>query len=507
MVASILDLGESVAAKIAESARLLAEAQEELRQQQARATELAASVYPLLEREDFAAFLREPYVLVPRGKNQWFCLVPKFIQFSVGWLHQVTQSYNIFLINRYSLWLGDVPESIRLETGLEQPPGDLQVLDGQLLFSPQHRDAAAKYKGFLSRLQSNSGTIIRGREFDLLAKLVEDGYLPFVPRPVAEADRRQPQVKFNFEGKYAFQQAAYEEFMRRGAVGIYFMTGGGKSFVSMAALDSLNGPKLIIVPTRTLVEQWRELLRTWAPRLYSEHISGTGRNTLEIVTYNSYEKVRQGSYVLTVYDEAHRLPANSFSRLATIKTKYRIGGSGSPKREDSRENYILALTGWPIGQDWRSLVAMLGKNFHAVAVHIVPTQASKLRKVEELYAPGRKTLVFADAIDFGADIARRLNVPHIYSKTKNRVETARSARAFVASRVMDEGVSIEDLDHIIEADFLFGSQRQQLQRTGRLLHSSRAMQHDILMTRAEFDSYGKRLHALVEKGFKVSVYA
>lgn len=495
-----------VAEKIERGRRLLEEAAEELRRQQAHADELAHSLYPEIGREEFAAFLREPYVLVPRGRHEYLCIVPRFVNFSVGWLHQVTQSFNIFLINRYSLWLGDVPDAIRADTGFEQPPGDLQVLDGQLLFSPQHRPVVEKYKDFLSRVQSNAGVIKRGREFDLLAKLIADGYLPFVPRPVDAADRREPQVKFSFEGKFSFQQDAYDEFMRRGAVGVFWMTSAGKSYLTMAVLDSLVGHKLIVVPSRTLVEQWQGLLREYAPRLWSEYVAGGSANSVEIVTYNSYDKVRHGRYVVTVFDEAHRLPANTFSRLATVNTKYRLGLSASVKREDNRENLIFALTGWPIGQDWRSLVAILGKDFHSINVYVLPTQASKLRKVSELFSPGRKTLVFADSISFGAEIASKLGVPHIHSGTKQRLEIARTSRAFVASRVLDEGTSIHDLEHIIEADFLFGSQRQQLQRTGRLMHSDRAIAHDILMTRDEFDSYGKRLHALVEKGFKVNVY-
>ncbi len=67
------------------------------------------------------------------------------------------------------------------------------------------------------------------------------------------------------------------------------------------------------------------------------------------------------------------------------------------------------------------------------------------------------------------------------------------------------GVSLKELEHIIEVDFLFGSKREQIQRTGRLFHSKEAKRHDILMTKEEFEKYGKRLHSLVEKGFKINL--
>lgn len=491
--------------KIAQAESLLDAAEAELNLLRRRVSLLAHAHYPQLNEADFAAFLKEPFVLVPKKGHEWYCVVPRWVDFSVGWLERATASYNLFLINRYTLWLGEVPQELRDATGLEKPPGDLQVLDGKLLFNRKDQAVAAQYKSYLSRLLPDTGVITRGKEFALLAQLVSDGYLPFVPRRVADSDRRAPEVRFDFAGKYEFQADAYGQFMQLGAVGIYWMTSAGKSFLAMAALDSIKGKKLIVVPTRTLIDQWKDYLRKYAPRLSSEHTAYYNRQ-LEIVTYSAYEKVRKEEWAFVLFDECHRLPATTFSKLATLKTKYRMGLSASPYREDGRTNFIIALTGYPIGQDWKSLIAILGKNFHTVDVWIVPTPAAKLGKIGDLFHPGRKTLIFADSIEFGTQIAKRFLLPHVHGGTSKRMEVARQSKAFVASRVMDEGVSIDDLEHIIEADFLFGSRRQELQRTGRLLHSTASTQHDIIMTRAEFDQYGKRLHGLVEKGFKINVH-
>jgi len=43
-----------------------------------------------------------------------------------------------------------------------------------------------------------------------------------------------------------------------------------------------------------------------------------------------------------------------FVRLATLKAKHRMGFGVSPYREDGRENYIIALIGFPIGMAFRS---------------------------------------------------------------------------------------------------------------------------------------------------------
>ena len=47
------------------------------------------------------------------------------------------------------------------------------------------------------------------------------------------------------------------------------------------------------------------------------------------------------------------------------------------------------------------------------------------------------------------------------------------------------GVSVKDLQRIIEVDSLFGSRQQELQRTGRLLHADNPERLDIIMTEDE----------------------
>ncbi len=302
---------------------------------------------------------------------------------------------NIFLVNRYTLWLGEVPRSIVEETGLEEMPGELIVSDGLLTFDKEDRLLVGKYKSYLSRIQGNVGYISRGKEFQLLSQMIDDGYLPFAAHPVAAEDRRKPEVNFTFDGMYSFQKDAYKKFLKLGAIGVYWMTGSGKSFLAMMCLDSIEGKKLIVVPTRTLVDQWKSYLNKYAPRLLRELQDGH----IQIVTYAGYEKVKNEKFALVVFDECHRLPANSFSKFATITTRYRVGLSASPKREDGRESYTFALTGFPIGHDWRSLMKVLDKEYHDVKVWIVPSRAAKVAKVVELFNPSKKTLIFADSID------------------------------------------------------------------------------------------------------------
>ncbi|PJC01980.1 MAG: helicase, partial [Candidatus Komeilibacteria bacterium CG_4_9_14_0_8_um_filter_36_9] len=85
----------------------------------------------------------------------------------------------------------------------------------------------------------------------------------------------------------------------------------------------IKGDKLVVVPTLTLKEQWEERIKKFIPEF---------QNETEVVTYHAYEKLRNREFSLIIFDECQHLPANTFIRLSTLKTKYRLGFSGSPFR-------------------------------------------------------------------------------------------------------------------------------------------------------------------------------
>jgi intein/homing endonuclease len=179
--------------------------------------------------------------------------------------------------------------------------------------------------------------------------------------------------------------------------------------------------------------------------------------------------------------------------------------SGSPFREDGRENYIFALTGFPIGMSWAELLKLRILNVPQFRVYVLPDRKSKDRKLGELMRLPLKTIVFCDSLDYGEEISKRFEIPFVYGETTERLDIIRSSQACVVSRVGDEGLSDLKLERVIEVSYLFGSRQQESQRFGRLMHSERKTQHIILMTRAEYDAYQKRLLAITQRGFKLEL--
>ena len=448
-------------------------------------------------------FFRKPYILLPKGKQEWYCIVPAFINFQVGFFDRREGNYNIYIINKYSRWMNDIPDFMSEEIDLEEPD-KIYIKDGELIFEENLLDKVrTKYGHRIKNLQKDKATIKQGCEFDLIAELIDDGNLPFIPRAVDKEDLRERKINFTMEGKYIFQEEAFKEWLKYGSLGVYWMTGAGKSFLGMSVLDSLkfdekDKRKLLVTMTSTLVDQWKLYFEQYAPRLSEE---------VDIVTYNAFHKIKDKKYICVVFDENDRLPADTFSRFSTLNAKYRLGLSATPYREDGRTNYIFALTGKPMGLDWNATLKILGKKLHQINIYILKSEQDKIRKTGELLDLNKKTLIFSDSINLGKSISNKFSIPFIYGETKKRLDVLEDNKVNVVSRVMDYGISIKDLKHIIEVDFLFGSRKQQVQRTGRLLHSlSKDSRHDILFTSNEFNKYKKRLFGLMEKGFKLNFF-
>lgn len=450
---------------------------------------------PYVDEGQFIEFFKEPYVVERRlSENALLVAVPKWAKwFSVGWQVGESNTYYRYRVDQFSKWFGDVPKDLLDIVDFKQ---DLEAtVDGETLhFTPADREKVkAKLGDHLSEgtIGENSARIKRGHAFPIIDELVRGGCIPFRPQPVTPDDMRPARAKFQLR---PYQKPAAEKFYGTGAVGVFYPTGAGKSFIAMDAIDQLKGPKVLFTYSRTLVEQWTYYFETYVPHALNE---------VEIFTYAGFRDTSASKeYVLGIFDECQFLPANTFSRLATLPIKYRMGLSASPHREDGRESFIFALTGWPVGINWREYMETVGRKYHKVRVHIVDTAARKLALVGKILDRSKKTIIFSDGIDLGAQIAEALKVPHVHGETNKRLDIIRQSRVVVASRVADMGVSDHGVERVIEVDFLKGSRMQELQRTGRLMHSDAGdLAHDIIFTEQEMHDYGKRLWGLTTQGF------
>lgn len=451
-----------------------------------------------LDKDQLEAFFKKPYYLDPvKGRqDSWYLIVPKFIDVQIGWLDRSTESYNRFLINRYMDWLGEIPDAIKKQLDWKPPPE--LVLDGEELHGPKGAMEYAwqKYRPFLHDRDENRIKINPKRAFDLIASLVKDGVLPFSIKPINEADYTERKLDFQLRD---YQTQAWNELKRYSAIGVFYPPGTGKTIIGLWVMTHLKPKHLIVVPTRLLKEQWEERIEAHTDLKTEEY---------SVMTYQgAITKASKEEWTTKIIDEVHHLPANTFVKLAIIKSKYTIGLSATPFREDGREEYVFALSGKPVGLSWEYFKKMNLIKSPTCHVWIVKNFEAKLRRLEALLETGKRTIIFSDALATGEAIAGKFKIPFVSGNTKDNMKTITENRQVVVSRVGDEGMSLPDIEQVVEVSWLGGSRRQELQRTTRLLHGENEEQEShILMTLEEYLRDRKRLFSIMDKGFKMVLH-
>jgi len=104
-------------------------------------------------------FFKKPYILLPKAKQEWYCIVPSFVNFQVGYFDRREGNYNIYIINKYSRWINDIPDFMMEEIDLEKPD-NIYVKDGELIFEENLLDKVrTKYGHRIKNLQKDRATI------------------------------------------------------------------------------------------------------------------------------------------------------------------------------------------------------------------------------------------------------------------------------------------------------------------------------------------------------------
>lgn len=462
---------------------------------QASTTALGGTV----DLTEYEKFVKHPYFTYPgRKKGTMYVMVPKFYtKFQVGWLlDTVDEVWNRYEVNQYAVLFGEVPEQIRKHLNLPEPIR-VTVEGDTVTFNPEDKKFVKRQLNrHMTDWTDNSARITKGNEYTIIDQIIQSGHVPFRPNPVQPHHVTYGHDPIELRD---YQEPVWRKFLKTGAVGVFHPTGSGKSYIGMAALARIRVGRrrnLVIVYSRTLADQWAEYI--------ARHVPEIAKHTV-IDTYHGFKQFDE-QFGLTIYDECRRLPAHTFARLSTISTEYRMGLDATPYREDGKNHLIVSLTGFSQGLDWPDYMRRYGPGYHAIQVHLVKTSRGKLDKAKALYDPRRRTLFYSYHLEIGGKLASMLSLPFITAATENRLGVMRDNHSFVASSVFAEGVHIGDLDSIIEIDFHYGSRQEEMQLSGRLMHSKQKRKvHHIIMTYDEFDRYKKRLLSLEGNGFHVQL--
>jgi superfamily II DNA or RNA helicase len=153
-----------------------------------------------------------------------------------------------------------------------------------------------------------------------------------------------------------YQREALEAWLDAGRRGVIELpTGAGKTYIALKAMERLNAPTLVVVPTLDLMDQWRSQLE----RFFKVDVGVVGGGeavlrSLTVSTYDSaYIRAEQlgNRFLFIVFDEVHHLPAPSYMHIAEMYiAPWRLGLTATYEREDGAHDELPRLVGGKVYQ-------------------------------------------------------------------------------------------------------------------------------------------------------------
>lgn len=446
-----------------------------------------------LDIDAIKSTLTRPYTLIPINENEATLIHWRGVRMPLfGWVVKQEPSFTISRVSRGMGLLTPFPQWMKDELGWK-PPQHSAVIDGShtqiKVTSGDEATFKRKYGKHLGAGVGMGTGIYRIKAGDawirLISELIKDGILPYAATPLAKGDwNAKATTKIELR---EYQEPFIQEFRSKGAVFFNLPPGAGKTMLSLFIVAHLTGKVLILAPSIILCEQWHERVKEYAPEA-----------NVTILTYASGRKAIKDEWGLVVFDEVQTLPADTFSKLAFLKTKYRIGLSASPWREDGRQYMITALSGFPCAIRWADLIRAGVLKRPRVVIATVQNDASKTaftRQLIEKRKAGR-ALIFCDYLQAGEELADALDVPFVSGTTSRKLEKVTDAEVCVVSRIGDRGLDFPDLTLVIEWAFMGKSREQEAQRLGRLLHGQARGEHYLLFTPQEAEKFKPRIFGI-----------
>ncbi len=343
-----------------------------------------------------------------------------------------------------------------------------------------------------------------------------------------------------------YQKEYVEKAYEKRAAVLANPAGSGKTVTSIGLMSKVDSPTLVLVPQRSLVNQWkREILDKTTlteDQIGEYHGDEKKMNDVTIATYHmAGEKtsIFRNDWGLIIFDEVHHIPSKLFRKTASLQSTRRIGLSASPVREDSKEKDIFALIGQEIGSDWArfftkgyvvkpdveiQLVEFESDHYRfkyeeasgikkAIIASKNPAKYQNLEKLIEEHQE-EKTIIFCDWIEQGEEISQQYDIPFISGETdfEEREEFFKDFRnseltTLIVSRIGDEGLDLPDTEVGIIMSGQGGSRRQATQRAGRVMRPFGDAQVYMIATKGsnEEDFVKRQVEHLKEKGVQVKI--
>ncbi len=253
-----------------------------------------------------------------------------------------------------------------------------------------------------------------------------------------------------------YQSRALKQWINAKMKGcIVLPTGSGKTVIGVKAIESVNLPSLVVVPTLDLMEQWTSSLTSMLSLSEDEiGMIGGGNDRLKAITVITYDSayIRApmigNRFALVVFDEVHHLPAPGYRSIAEfMAAPYRLGLTATIEREDGLHQDIPLLLGAGVvfSVDTKELAerSYLARfTIERRYVRLSEDEMDEYRKNYKLYMEGLNAL----GIVPGIDGFKRLIMLSNKSKVAREALLARNKALSIA---LNSSSKIEELREIL----------------------------------------------------------
>ncbi len=205
-----------------------------------------------------------------------------------------------------------------------------------------------------------------GDRVELFSNLDGHIFLPRAACPVSDDDRRLDGSRIHIES-YVVPRSPEQtrvihechKYLYDGQSFIFqARTGFGKTVIACDLISKIGRKTLVILPKEDLLAQWSKLLLKLTD-LTPDRIGLIRQDTCDIkgkdvvlgmlhslAIENRYPEEIRNEFGLVIWDEVHRLGAETFSRTASMfPAKLRLGMSATPRRKDGKDRVFLSHIG------------------------------------------------------------------------------------------------------------------------------------------------------------------
>ncbi|RLG41110.1 MAG: ATP-dependent helicase [Thermoproteota archaeon] len=253
---------------------------------------------------------------------------------------------------------------------------------------------------------------------------------------------------------HPYQEEALELWLSSEARGVIVLPpGSGKTIIAMIAMEKLQEPTLVVVPTLPLVDQWvRRLEEYFGVEI---GVLGGGKKEIKGITVSTYDSAYLraeelgNKFPFVVFDECHHLAAEGYSQIGEmLASEHRMGLTATFEREDGAHVKLLSLIGGVVYK--MKPTELAGKHLADFEIVRIPVKLKpeEEEEYEKLISEYKKSLAKAGIKLFNIQDFKKLVMRSGISEEARKALIARNKARKIA---INSESKLEALEEILKA--------------------------------------------------------